>query len=75
MLWLAVTNLAKEFDLYSRFRSVVLVLFLNLEVATPPPFKILLNDIHSLTYELVLNYACRRIGNAKMAASTKHCSY
>ena len=25
MLWLAVTNLAKEFDLHSRFGSVVLV--------------------------------------------------
>ena len=28
MLWLAVTNLAKEFDLHSTFGSVVLVEFL-----------------------------------------------
>ena len=70
MLWLAVTNLAKEFNLYSRFGSVVLVVivierltvsgyleFLYLKVETPPPFKILFNNIHSLAHELVLNCA------------------
>ena len=55
MLCLTVTNLAKEFDLHSRFGSVVVVVvlierlansveFLDLNVATTPPFKILFND-------------------------------
>ena len=70
MLWLAVTNLAKEFDLHSRFGSVVLVEFLYLKVGTPPPFKIVFNYIHDLAYELILKYTCRRIGSVKMAAST-----
>ena len=82
MQWLAVTNLAKEFDLHSRFGSIVLVVvvvegfavsgnlkFLYLKVRTSPPFKFF-NDIHSLTHELVINCACRRIGSVKMAAST-----
>ena len=51
MLWQAVKNLAKEFDLHSRFGSVVLVEFLFLKV------KILFNDNDSLSYELVLNCA------------------
>ena len=70
MLWLAVTNLAKEFDLHSRFGSEVLVEFLYLKVRNPPPFKFLFNGIYSLAYELVLNCAHRRIGSVKMAAST-----
>ena len=36
--------------------------FLYLNVGTTPPFKILFNDIHSLTHELVLNCAHRQIG-------------
>ena len=49
MLCLAVTNLAKEFDLHSRFGSVVVVVvlverlansmeFLDLSIGTTPPF-------------------------------------
>ena len=70
MLWLSVTNLANEFDLHSRFGSVVLVGFLYFKVGTPPSFKILFNDIYSLTHELILNCVCRQISSVKMSAST-----
>ena len=51
MLCVAATNLAKEFDLHSRFGSVVVVVvpverlavsveFLDLNVGTTPPFEI-----------------------------------
>ena len=60
MLCLAVTNLAQQFYFHSRFESLVVVVelierlanrveFLDLNVGTTPPFKILFNDIHHLT--------------------------
>ena len=70
MLCLAVTNLAKEFDLHSRFGYVVLVVIVVERLAVKyselwdytPPFKILFNDIHCLMHELFLNCVCRQIG-------------
>ena len=72
MLCLAVTNLAKEFDLHSRFGSVVNVLMMVVVVERlavslferwdSPLLKILFDDIHHLVHELVLNCACRQIG-------------
>ena len=49
MPYLAVSNLAKEFDLHSDLERVTIsVEFLDLNVGTTPPFKILFNDIHPL---------------------------
>ena len=69
MLCLAVTNLAKEFDLHSRFGGVVnglvVVVVERLAVSLfecTSPFKISFNDIHRLAQELVLNCVCRLIG-------------
>ena len=82
MLWLAVTNLAKEFDIHSRFGGVFLVVVVerlsvsrNFGVSLSEswdstPFKFLFNDIHNLVHELDTNCACRRISSVKMAAST-----
>ena len=42
----------------------------DLNGGTTPPFKISFNDIHCLTYELVLNYACRSISGQNGVAST-----
>ena len=57
MLWLAVTDLAKEFDTHSRYGSIVLVEFFNFNVGTPLTLKKKSNDIHRFIYELVLNCA------------------
>ena len=71
---LAVTNLAKEFDLHSRFGSVVVVVvlverlannveFLDLNVGTTPPLKFYLMIFIASTNKLVLNCARRQIGD------------
>ena len=79
----SLTNLAKEFDLHSRFGCVVLGVvvverlavsgnlgFLYPKIWTPPPFKILFNDIYILSHEVVFNCARRRICSIKMVDST-----
>ena len=40
MLWLAVTNLAKEFDLHSRFVSVVLVVVVIEKLTVSRNFRV-----------------------------------
>ena len=69
MLCLAITNLVKEFDLHSRFGSVVLAVVVVERLAVSlserwdyTPFKFLFNDIHCLMHELVLNCVHRQIG-------------
>ena len=45
MLWLAVTNLAKEFDLHSRFGSVVMVVVVVERLPVRENFGVSLSEI------------------------------